>query len=231
MSVYFIQAGLDGPVKIGWSRVVPRRLQELQRVHYEELRLLAEIPGGASREEELHAQFQSSHLRGEWFRPSSELLSFIENPTDIVSVVQKVRKTYKSKASEPHPKLVPLLEKHGLTHSQFIARGRPPSNAPQNLLLKRRALVTELHASGTPWADITEITGLGANCVQRLSDAMWNPASRETLRENGRVVGSRWKGRSRPGQLESQWRAGHFDRPETREKHRQKRSVAQPEVP
>ncbi|MFA6235485.1 MAG: hypothetical protein WC824_15020, partial [Bacteroidota bacterium] len=61
----------------------------------------------------------------------------------------------------PHPKLVPLLEKYGIDWETFSKRGRPPAGFPKDLYEKRSAIVTELHAAGTSWAEMMEITGLG----------------------------------------------------------------------
>ena len=107
----------------------------------------------------------------------------------------------------PHPRLIPLLKEHGLDWEVFRKRGRPPKGVRE----KRAAIVTELHQKGTSWAEMMEITGLSNGSIQRLTKAMWNPATRETVREVGRKLGASWKGRPRPGQLEAQWKAGTFD--------------------
>ena len=107
----------------------------------------------------------------------------------------------------PHPQLVPLLEKHGITWEAFSKRGRPASGIRD----KRASIVTELHSDGISWGDLMAITGLSNGGIQRLTGAMWNPNSRERVKEIGRGIGSSWKGKTRPGQLEAQWAAGVFD--------------------
>lgn len=111
----------------------------------------------------------------------------------------------------PHPKLVPLLTKHGISHTDFVRKGRPLKGTGDALVQARSAIITELHSQGTSWAEMVEVTGLGLGSIQRLTKAMWNPASRETVKANGVRVGSSWKGKARPGQLEAQWAAGVFD--------------------
>jgi hypothetical protein len=74
--VYFIQAGEDGPIKIGCAVDVPRRLKVLQTGNVEVLRLLCDFEGGPEEERRLHRLFAGHHLRGEWFRPSIELLDW-----------------------------------------------------------------------------------------------------------------------------------------------------------
>lgn len=65
--VYFIQAGPDGPIKIGVSHDVAARLVNLQTAHWEELRLLGTAIGGFELERDLHAAFAAHRLKGEWF--------------------------------------------------------------------------------------------------------------------------------------------------------------------
>ena len=76
--VYFIQAGADGPIKIGIAGDSFCRLQELQTGHYEELRLLGFVAIEEYPEKDLHGRFADLHIRGEWFRPGQHLLEFIE---------------------------------------------------------------------------------------------------------------------------------------------------------
>ena len=113
--------------------------------------------------------------------------------------------------SDPHPKLTPLLQKYGITHADFIKKGRPAKGTGEVLVAMRRAIITEMHAQGMTWAEMIEVTGLGNASIQRLTGAMWNPESRKRVRENGVRTGKMWKGKTRPGQLERQWAAGTFD--------------------
>ena len=77
--IYFIQAGQDGPIKIGVSDNPQSRLEALQTAHYEKLRLLGVIGGGDSKEKEMHLRFNQYGMTGEWFKPVGELLDFIHN--------------------------------------------------------------------------------------------------------------------------------------------------------
>jgi hypothetical protein len=107
----------------------------------------------------------------------------------------------------PHPELIPLLEKYGISWEVFIKQGRPSKGVREI----RSAIVTEIHEKGTPWLEMMEITGLSNGGIQRLTQAMWNENSREKAREAGRALGFSWKGKARPGQLEAQWANGDFD--------------------
>jgi len=77
MAVYFIQAGVAGPIKIGLAVDPRERMANLQTGHYERLVLLGVLPGDATSEQEIHRRVASSRLHGEWFRPSDEVLSIV----------------------------------------------------------------------------------------------------------------------------------------------------------
>lgn len=75
-AVYFVQAGDNGPVKIGHSRGdIETRIQGMQIHNHEELRLLGVRPGTMSLEKRIHRTLAAHHLRGEWYRPRPEVLA------------------------------------------------------------------------------------------------------------------------------------------------------------
>jgi hypothetical protein len=80
-TIYFVQSGDGGPIKIGRTRDNPlSRMDALQCGHPYTLRLLAVISHcKASVESDLHRRFYHLHVRGEWFRPEGELLAFIRD--------------------------------------------------------------------------------------------------------------------------------------------------------
>ncbi len=76
--VYFIQAGENGPVKIGRARDPEARRRALQVSNHECLTLLAVSPGleepqAEAAERPLHVELIAFHVRGEWFRDCVEL--------------------------------------------------------------------------------------------------------------------------------------------------------------
>lgn len=77
--VYFIQQGNDdeGPIKIGMSNNIHKRLAALQTSNPYPLRLLAVRSGGHREEARLHLRFRLCHLHGEWFTPIEELFDEI----------------------------------------------------------------------------------------------------------------------------------------------------------
>ena len=78
-TVYFIQAGDDGPIKIGRTQGSPLgRMEALQAGIPVDLRILAIISHvRSSHETDLHRRFAHLHIRGEWFRPEPDLLTYI----------------------------------------------------------------------------------------------------------------------------------------------------------
>lgn len=72
---YFIQAGPDGPIKIGLAEDVEQRLKELQTGCPDDLRLIGRMDG--NHEKNLHQHFKQFWIRGEWFRPDVRIMAFI----------------------------------------------------------------------------------------------------------------------------------------------------------
>lgn len=75
--IYFIQCGINGPIKIGYSKNIKHRLSNLQHSNPIRLTLLTTINGDKIKELELHNKFKKFHIIGEWFQPSDEILEFI----------------------------------------------------------------------------------------------------------------------------------------------------------
>ena len=67
MAVYFVQAGEDGPVKIGFAKDARSRLSKMQSDNHETLRLVACYEGTTKDERGLHQIFSCHRVRGEWF--------------------------------------------------------------------------------------------------------------------------------------------------------------------
>jgi hypothetical protein len=81
--LYFLQAGDDGPIKIGCAVNVFERARYLQCGHYEELFILGLLDGDQSQEDRLHRMFAHLNIRGEWFQPGGELKEFVSSQTMI----------------------------------------------------------------------------------------------------------------------------------------------------
>ena len=80
--IYFIQAGENGPIKIGKSDDPERRLKDLQTAHYEELELLHvwdHEDDGEWDEPKIHAHLSEYRRHGEWFNPHENVFKFIND--------------------------------------------------------------------------------------------------------------------------------------------------------
>jgi hypothetical protein len=75
--VYFIGADF-GPVKIGFTGNLRRRLESIQNGYPERIRVLAYATGGRMLEASYHRRFASYRMNGEWFRRAPELEREIE---------------------------------------------------------------------------------------------------------------------------------------------------------
>lgn len=73
MSVYFAQRRRNGLIKIGWSRSVTGRLRAMKA------KILGAVSGDRSTEKGLHKRFDHLRVRGEWFKPGDDLLTFIRS--------------------------------------------------------------------------------------------------------------------------------------------------------
>jgi len=79
--IYFIRAGVDGPVKIGWSTDIPGRMSALQTGQPFKVNLLRVLDAPRWAEQWLHRNFDGLRLEGEWFSFSEEML-LIEPPKE-----------------------------------------------------------------------------------------------------------------------------------------------------
>lgn len=75
--VYFIQAIIGGPIKIGLARDVTQRVAALQIGCPFRLQVLCTMPGERRQELSLHRRFEALCHGHEWFRPEGALVEFI----------------------------------------------------------------------------------------------------------------------------------------------------------
>lgn len=76
--VYFLQQIIGGPVKIGVSYDVERRLDTLAVWSPHPLKLLAAAPGDKYLERNVQDCFADCHYHNEWFHPNPRLMAAIE---------------------------------------------------------------------------------------------------------------------------------------------------------
>lgn len=81
--IYFIQAGENGPIKIGQSDNPEERLKQLQTANYQELKLLwiyDDTDDEVYTESNLHEELSHLKIRGEWYSSErGEIKKFIHD--------------------------------------------------------------------------------------------------------------------------------------------------------
>ncbi len=85
--IYFIQAGDDGPIKIGQSANPQSWLRKHLDCHYEELRIIQQIEGGIKQRNTIERALQEYSIRGDWYAPSPEVFGFIREIKDPESLL------------------------------------------------------------------------------------------------------------------------------------------------
>jgi len=73
---YFIQAGENGPIKIGVTGNFEKRFRGLEMMSPVALRILGVVP--VDIEAECHAALANWRLHGEWFEPAPAVIAFIQ---------------------------------------------------------------------------------------------------------------------------------------------------------
>ena len=87
--IYFIQAGEDGPIKIGFTNgPIKNRLAGLQTGSIHKLKVLFVYKGDTVTEKQLHYFHRYHRLRGEWFNNVPEIHA------EIASL--KIKQTFES---------------------------------------------------------------------------------------------------------------------------------------
>jgi hypothetical protein len=92
-SIYFLQVGADGPVKIGFTKSnVKYRVRTYQAGSPHALRWIGFFAGERSDERQAHLLLANSWHRAEWFHPTVEVLAFVRQKTapDFIPVVAEI---------------------------------------------------------------------------------------------------------------------------------------------
>lgn len=76
--IYFLEAGKDGPIKIGFAKDVRKRVKDMQSGNHLPLNVILEIPGDYLNEGQFHDLFARHNIRGEWFQRHQDILEVIE---------------------------------------------------------------------------------------------------------------------------------------------------------
>ena len=76
--VYFIRAGYFGPIKIGFTNNIKKRMIHIQTNCPDKIFLMGMIKTNDATEAEYHQMFNDYKMQGEWFAPVPKLMDFIE---------------------------------------------------------------------------------------------------------------------------------------------------------
>jgi hypothetical protein len=144
--IYFIQDGEDGPIKIGFSNEVEKRVHALVTSSHKNLKILFAMDGDISKEKELHDLFDFAHKKGEWFWPVKSLVAFIES-CNLLSQVRQSLNTIPTNDIQ----LSKLLEFATSAKDDFVPGVLPPTEATVKRYYKKQVdelRILELHRAG-----------------------------------------------------------------------------------
>ena len=186
--VYFIAVTNGAAIKIGWAEDVSARLADLQVGNHEQLFVVAALNGSRLTERLIHKCFDGSKIRGEWYKPTEDILEFIHllngRQEDFASlfghsISQCQNDNRPSKRSRKATTKVFMAARragavpetfHGLSVNQ-IAKKLRVSNRTVSRWLRAA------HESGAPWVRCVISTGAGGYSYRCAPEAL------EVLRE------------------------------------------------
>jgi uncharacterized protein YozE (UPF0346 family) len=85
-TIYFVQHGETGAIKIGYTTLmIEKRIASLQTAASAPLKLLATLSGDRTTERDLHQRFAVHRRSGEWFDPHPDIIAFVSILTREVS--------------------------------------------------------------------------------------------------------------------------------------------------
>jgi hypothetical protein len=76
--IYFMQGESGGPIKIVFTKKIKERFSTLQSGYPDTLIILATTPGNTNAEQLAHEKLQNFKIRGEWFKPSTQVTELIQ---------------------------------------------------------------------------------------------------------------------------------------------------------
>jgi hypothetical protein len=76
--LYAIRAEPSGTIKIGTTRHPQKRLNQIRSANHEQITLLFAISCEKVDELVVHGHLNPARIRGEWYRPTPEVLAWVE---------------------------------------------------------------------------------------------------------------------------------------------------------
>lgn len=122
--IYFIQAGIDGPIKIGHTSLPDpmKRVKTLQASCPAKLTLLGTLPGDSAMESIIHRKLEKFRVYGEWFKDTEEVRSAMAwVPTAESPAPPKTLNNHHLSTDLPYPPDSAVYPFHGLSEVQWRA--------------------------------------------------------------------------------------------------------------
>lgn len=76
-NLYAMRSVASGNIKIGIAADVGRRLISMRSHTWDEIELVCSVPSSRSEERDAHLLLAASRIRGEWYKPSPEVLAWV----------------------------------------------------------------------------------------------------------------------------------------------------------
>ena len=128
--IYFVQAGSNGCIKIGFAIDPEERLRDLQTANHEELVLLKAISGDRGKEIEIQQILVAHRKHGEWFYPTAdvfELMNGVREPeyemvgSRPIAVLRRHKKKHERTSRTDHCPFCGRRHSHGTSDGHRVA--------------------------------------------------------------------------------------------------------------
>lgn len=118
--IYFVRSSA-GPIKIGVTKNIRNRLQQIQGQSPHKVSLISAFCGSSVLEREIHKRFSDGRLFGEWFSCSPQLIAYAADHNDPEAWPKEmVNKPWASR--RPHHPLERWLFDHRMRRVEFARR-------------------------------------------------------------------------------------------------------------
>jgi DNA-binding XRE family transcriptional regulator len=157
--IYFIQMGDGGPVKIGYTADLAKRINSLNCGSPHALNVLGTIPGTTAVERALHKLFKPYRMRLEWFEPAPEVIEWIKANNGNEEAGEAVVESLIAKKRE---------------RAARIERLAPVKPAPDKSLLEGR-LLSARQAIGLTQGQLAKRAGLSGPYISQIENGVRGP--------------------------------------------------------
>lgn len=140
-AVYFLLDEEENALKVGSAHNVQQRLCELQVGNSRKLTYIGWIPGDLDKERSIQAAMGEQHIKGEWYRMTPEILSFVRSACAEQRKRLEAARIRLVAMFELHKNetLVEVNKKRGTAFARLISSARPLTEALKSSLEAIRA--------------------------------------------------------------------------------------------